>query len=156
VTYPTFKAAATARGLILDDIEWQRCLEEASSFQMPYQLRQLIAFICIFQSPSNALDLWNIFKEAMPEDFLRYEAPEEAYQLALQDISGTLKLHGYSLTSFNLPVPTTGDLLLQNREEENGEVIQDQKLSQMMASTNKEQSAIIDEIFNLVQKSDEP
>lgn len=52
VIYPTFKAAATARGLILDDLVWKRALEEASSFQMPYQLRQLFAFICIFQSPS--------------------------------------------------------------------------------------------------------
>jgi len=49
ITYPpTFKAAATARELILDDVEWQRALEEASSFQMPYQLRQLFAYICIF------------------------------------------------------------------------------------------------------------
>lgn len=38
VTCPTFKAAGTKRGLILDDMEWHRALEEASSFQMPYQL----------------------------------------------------------------------------------------------------------------------
>lgn len=48
VTYSTFKAAATARVLVLDDIEWQRALEEASSFQMLYQLRQLFSYICIF------------------------------------------------------------------------------------------------------------
>lgn len=48
--YPTFKAAATARGLILDDLERQRALEEASSFQMPYQLRQLFAYMYISES----------------------------------------------------------------------------------------------------------
>jgi len=151
VTYPTFKAAATARGLILDDIEWQRCLEEASSFQMPYQLRQLFAFICIFQSPSNASNLWSLFKDAMSEDFVRCNTPEEAYQLALQDISDTLKLHGFSLTSFELP--TIGDLLPKDREETTEE-IQVQKVSQMMASANEEQRAIIDEILNLVQKNE--
>jgi hypothetical protein len=102
VIYPTFKAAAIARGLILDDAEWQRALQEASSFQMPYQLRQLFAYICIFQSPSNASNLWDLFKDAMSEDFLRSNKSEVAYQFALQDISGTLKLHGFSLSHLSI------------------------------------------------------
>jgi len=153
VTYPTFKAAATARGLILDDMEWQRALEEASSFQMPYQLRQLFAYICIFQSPSNALDLWNLFKEAMCEDFLRSSTPEVAYQLALQDILGTLKLHGFSLSSFDLP--SISNLNQPRNKEETIQEIQVEELTQMMAAANDEQRVVIDEILNLLHSGDD-
>lgn len=148
--YPTFKAAATARGLILDDLEWQSALEEASSFQMPYQLRQLFAYICIFQSPSNALNLWNIFKEAMSEDYLISYTAEVANQLTLQNISETLKLHGCSLSFFDLP--TIGNLP-QTMEETTEEVRVDE-LMQMMASTNEEQRVVIDEIHNLLHNTD--
>lgn len=134
----------------MDDLEWQRALEEASSFQMPYQLRQLFAYICIFQSPSNALNLWNIFKEAMSEDYLISYTAEIPYQLTLQNISETLKLHGCSLSSFDLP--TIGNLP-QTMEETTEEVRVDE-LMQMMASTNEEQRVVIDEIHNLLHNTD--
>lgn len=34
ITYLTFSEAALERGLLLNDSEWQSCLEEAASFQM--------------------------------------------------------------------------------------------------------------------------
>ena len=49
ITYPPFKEAAMQRGLLLNDSEWQLCLAEAASFQMPSQLRQLFSCICVFQ-----------------------------------------------------------------------------------------------------------
>ncbi|KAG8289561.1 hypothetical protein J6590_101990, partial [Homalodisca vitripennis] len=49
------EVSATARRLILDDVEWQRALEEASSFQIPHQLIQpKIAERC-FKNPLGAL-----------------------------------------------------------------------------------------------------
>lgn len=57
VQYPTFKAAAAARGLLSSDEEWDRCLREATAFQMPRQLRETLAFICIFGEPANASQL---------------------------------------------------------------------------------------------------
>ena len=37
-TYGTFKEAAAAAGYLEDDTEWDKCLEEASTFRMPAQI----------------------------------------------------------------------------------------------------------------------
>lgn len=49
--FETFKAAAIARHLLDDDTEWTNLMQEASKFNMPRQMRQTFAFICIFNSP---------------------------------------------------------------------------------------------------------
>lgn len=54
VLYASFKEAAKARGLTADDTEWYWYLEKASSFQMHSQLRDLFAYICIFQQLTKA------------------------------------------------------------------------------------------------------
>jgi len=87
----------------------------------------------------------------MSEDFFRSHTTEIAYQLALQDISETLKLHSFSLSSFDLP--TFGDL--SQKKEETTEKIQVKELTQMMATANKEQRVVIDKILNLLHNSDE-
>jgi ATP-dependent DNA helicase PIF1 len=115
------------------------------------QLRQLFSYICIFQTPSNALVLWNRFKEAMSEDFTRSYTTKIAYQLALKNISETLKLHGFSLSSFDLP--SLGDL--PQATDEGLEEVEVEELAEMIASSNEEQRVVIDEILNLLQNSDE-
>ena len=47
VLHPSFSSAAKALRLLEDEREWDDCLAEAVSYQMPRQLRQLFAFICI-------------------------------------------------------------------------------------------------------------
>lgn len=86
----------------------------------------------------------------MSEDFLRSHIAEISYQLALQDISSTLKLHGFSLSSFDLP---TIEDVPQNVEKHR-EKIQFGELTQMMATANEEQSVFIEEIFHLLQNND--
>jgi len=152
VVYPTFKSAAVARGLTLNDCEWQHCLEEATSFQMPYQLRQLFAYICVFQMPSNALNLWHLFKNSLSEDYLQSHPEDVSYQLALQNISETLKLHGCSLSSFDLP-PVQN--LLVNMESNNVQKLaKPQQLTNMMSKANEEQHVFIDEIRGLIETYD--
>ena len=62
IQYLTFKEAAFHRNLISSDEEWDRCLEEASHFHMPMQIRHKFAFICVFCVPHNALQLWEKYK----------------------------------------------------------------------------------------------
>jgi len=63
----TFKEAAFRRELLLDDAEYRYCLEEAASWQMPVQLRQLFAVILVFGTPQNPLDLWTSFIKDLRE-----------------------------------------------------------------------------------------
>ena len=153
IIYPTFKEAAMQRGLLLNDSEWQLCLEEASSFQMPVQLRQLFAYICIFQSSANALHLWSTFSEAMSEDYLRSQPTHIAYQLALQDISATLRLHGHNLSSFGLPEIDLNSLP-QPMETSVNESIDEAQVLEMVGRANEGQRVIIDHILELMLKND--
>lgn len=53
VLYNTFKLAAINRNLVDDVSEWIKCIDEASTFSMPRQLRLTFALICIFNSPKD-------------------------------------------------------------------------------------------------------
>jgi hypothetical protein len=57
----TFKEAARRRHLLADDTGWFKCLEEAEGFQMPKQLRQLFAFLCVWCQPTSPKMLWDHF-----------------------------------------------------------------------------------------------
>jgi len=152
VTYSTFKEAALQRGLLLNDSEWQNCLEEASVFQMPSQLRQLFAYICIFQVPHNAAQLWESFKDLMSEDYLQDYSSHTAHQLALHDILSTFHLHGCSLSTFDLPNLDQNSLPKLN--ESTCTDIDREQVENMIAQANSEQRAIIDLILNLLQQND--
>ena len=45
ITYSSFKEIAMKRGLLLDGSEWIRCLQEASVFQMSFQMFHLFSYI---------------------------------------------------------------------------------------------------------------
>jgi len=84
-----------------DDSEWENCLEEAQSFQMPRQLRQLFAYICVFCEPKFPNVLWENYKNHHIEDFLHQNLDEEAaINIALRDIQDVLMLHGKKCARF--------------------------------------------------------
>ena len=71
--YDTFTDAARAMGLLEDYAEYRRCLQEASIMNMPSQMRQLFATLMVFQTPSDMRTLFEEFKEAMCEDYIRHD-----------------------------------------------------------------------------------
>jgi hypothetical protein len=66
----SYQEACVRLGLLADDREWQRCLQEASLTHMPFQMRFLFAHICAFCNPSNPVQLWQTFSTDMCEDYL--------------------------------------------------------------------------------------
>lgn len=150
VVFSSFKEAAMQRGLLQDDTEWLRCLHEASVLQMPFQLRQLFSFIAIFQQPSNATQLWETFKDYLSEDYLQFHEPNKAYHFSLRDINETLKLHGFSLSTFNLPVINdflTTDHIINFSKNPNLDY------NLMIQQANDEQLLIINEITKVIQEN---
>ena len=103
--HDTFKGAASAMGLFQDDAEHRRCLREATVMNMPSQMRQLFATLMLFQMPAELGALFDEFKQAMSEDFVRHdqlEDPNVAFEdrhmyLCLWDIDRNLRVHGKSI-----------------------------------------------------------
>ena len=73
---PTFKDACMERGLLRNDAEWDRCLQEAAYFQSGKQIRDLFALILSHCHQTNALLLWNNYKNVMTQDIL-YETQKQ-------------------------------------------------------------------------------
>lgn len=105
VVCSTYKEAAIKLHLLADDEEWKNALDEAAIFKMPYQLRMLFAYICVFCNPQNARELWNKFKDHLVEDLVRLklEDPESA---AMRDIEDILRINGKCYKEYNLPKPS--------------------------------------------------
>jgi hypothetical protein len=106
VLYKTFKEAAIQRNLLADDKEWEDAIEEAGSFRMPPQLRQLFAFICIFGTPKNPRSLWDKFRSLLIEDYFKKFSEINAELIAMREIEDILRLHGRNYKDFDLPTPS--------------------------------------------------
>ncbi len=70
IVHPIFKAAFLTRDLLQVDAEWDQCLLEAASVQLPRSLRQLFASLLIYNNVTNHGRLWDMHKGALTEDFL--------------------------------------------------------------------------------------
>ena len=107
--YTSFKEACQALGLLEDDSEWQKCLEEARAGATPHQFRSLFAAMLIYNGVNDPPGLWELFKEDMAEDFKHQAGMVEFHQLhfdsALRALEVLLKEHNKSLADFLLPTP---------------------------------------------------
>lgn len=70
VPSPTFNAAAVALGVLEDDAEHYRCLEEAAVCATACQMRALSVDILINVDVQDPLQLWEAHKLHMVDDFL--------------------------------------------------------------------------------------
>ncbi|KAG6645201.1 hypothetical protein CIPAW_08G106200 [Carya illinoinensis] len=69
VLAPTFREAATMHGLLQRDNSIEECLQEASLYQTPSNLRRLFATILVYCNPANPRYLWELFEQDMSADF---------------------------------------------------------------------------------------
>jgi hypothetical protein len=68
IVHPTYKAACLARGLLEDDGEWDKCLQEAGDMQTGTQLHSLFACILLHCQPAMPDVLWQRHKERICDD----------------------------------------------------------------------------------------
>src|SRR5581483_166480 len=116
IKYNTFKEAAFQLGLVDDDNECNICLSEATTYQMPSQLRQLFVTILLYCQPASVKSLWDNHVTAMIEDFIRKgDNQNTSISKALIDIERLLIQNGITLTNFpDLPKPDYS--LLENNQ----------------------------------------
>jgi len=114
VLLPTFQAACMQMGLIADDTEWTRCLEECVLIGSSWQLLRLFSLILAYCHPSQPATLFDNFKEYMAADRLYHEHGPNTPLTAdieddlLRDIDNQLSTLGTNLKTCNLRVPAPG------------------------------------------------
>ncbi|KNZ73372.1 hypothetical protein J132_07670 [Termitomyces sp. J132] len=67
-TYPTYKEACKALGLLEDDAEWRQCLAKAAPIQSESALRQLFCTILFHCAPTTPEALWDEFRHSICDD----------------------------------------------------------------------------------------
>ena len=65
----TFRESALQHGYLIDDNSQELCLQEASMYHMPYELRRLFATLLVYTTPNTPRQLWLIFEDAMLVDY---------------------------------------------------------------------------------------
>ncbi|XP_021964945.1 uncharacterized protein LOC110860200 [Folsomia candida] len=152
ITYSSFKEAAMARGLLESDEEWDRCLSEASIFQMPKQLRETFCYICCFCQPAKPLDLWTKFQVEMSLDYSRNRQNDDAVNMALHDIDEILQQHGLSCTKIGLPEPTGQ----APQEECFNPILEAQLAEERIGMLNANQRDAFNGIVRAIDNAEEP
>ncbi|XP_024886657.1 uncharacterized protein LOC112464095 [Temnothorax curvispinosus] len=104
VLYETFKDAAKTRNLIESDDQWDKTLEEVKESQMPAQIRELFAYICIYGTPTDVPTLWNKYKDAMIEDYV-HRNMDNPENIAMNCIDEIMRNNGTSCVNFKLSKP---------------------------------------------------
>jgi hypothetical protein len=160
-TYPTFKAACTALGLLASDEEYDFCLTEASAMQTGRQLRRLFCTILLECTPRNPQNLWDKYSAAITDDckyllrqrgFLDAEiTAAHVESLGLILVDEQLQLAGKCLRDFHLRSPSIAlQLLNEGRiiaEERsfNRELLQ-QALATGIPQLNPDQRKVFDTV----------
>nr|CAD2193082.1 unnamed protein product [Meloidogyne enterolobii] len=160
--YATFAEACLARGLIRDDDEWKKALEEANNFEMPWKLRELFALILVHCNPAKPEELWALFKDALSEDFAKNLRIELAYRKAYIDIVKRILEAGKSIADFPTMKKLDGinqlddlDFDQVNSIEEQFNVAEELDLGRRSYELlNDEQREIVDEILTRISNPD--
>ncbi|CAN0273274.1 unnamed protein product, partial [Scytosiphon promiscuus] len=110
----TFQEACRLRGLLADDLEWDRCLTEAAGHQTCIAaLRELFVTILRHCDVGDPLSLWQSHRNSLAEDFLHEaratdpsrEMCDEFHNLALLHIDRCLRAVGSGVVAYRLPSP---------------------------------------------------
>ena len=159
VVHPDNKSACIDLDLCESDKQWIDCLGEAVFMSCPRSIRQLFANILLHCQPSDPLSIYNQFRDAMSEDFLRNRRTAlnltevEIQQLAWNDLllalTRFLEQGGTTNEAFNIPMP---DNMLNNTSIIEDEMEYDESAGAFFEENhgrlNEEQKHIFDSICN--------
>ena len=155
ITYGTYTDAAKAMGLLDDESEWVSCLEEASSQQMPSQIRKLFAIIIALCNCQDSLALYTQFKDPMMEDFLRNMDPARAEQCSLRSIEQEYYgLHpNGNFSRFQLPLDESSFETLASLDLPYDHETELSEIEDVVSTLNPEQRTAYDTIIDAVTNS---
>ncbi|XP_076956429.1 uncharacterized protein LOC143631602 [Bidens hawaiensis] len=154
-TYPTFRDACYARGLLDDDMEYIEAIKEASASGSGYYLRALFGSMLLSSSLSRPDFVWEKTWEYLSDDLSLPET--QIKNLTLCEIEKYLLRNNSSLRRFQtMPYPDHDSIAsLNNRlivDELSYDTITLQNESHsLISSLTDEQRKVFDEIMNAVE-----
>ncbi|XP_011872670.1 PREDICTED: uncharacterized protein LOC105564699, partial [Vollenhovia emeryi] len=98
--HQTFTAACLALGLIEDDEEWYRAMNEGKVWMMPRRLRNLFVRILIHCQPLHPKKLWDEFKMDMSEHYIRRYGSALGIKKVYNYIVNVLQMEGSNIANF--------------------------------------------------------
>ncbi|XP_035707285.1 ATP-dependent DNA helicase PIF1 [Folsomia candida] len=160
VIYPTFKEAAQKSGIFSDDATWDFALTDAAIWKMPWQMRDLFAYICVFAVPPNALELFEKYKSDLYEDFARdarhnhTDNCQHCTNLAIVEIQAILILSYKKCVDFGLPSPPAN---MRAAADEYFDVLAEKQKGDALQDTlNDEQRNAFDTVLNVAENENLP
>uniref|UniRef100_A0A8D8YMS1 ATP-dependent DNA helicase n=2 Tax=Cacopsylla melanoneura TaxID=428564 RepID=A0A8D8YMS1_9HEMI len=158
---PTFQEACQRSGLLENDDNWDKTLQEAALSEAPKRLRYLFAVMLSVCHVSQPLSLWENHKENLSEDILHnfrrlanddsLGFSEEIFNQALLEIQKLLRTLGQKkLSDFGLPLPQNQIEAPRNVEQYNlGEL--NRYVQENESKLTSEQRKVYDEVLQSVQ-----
>ena len=169
----TYKEVCSELGLLADDMEWRRILQESAVTRMCPQIREMFVTILIFVEPTNPLELFNEFWSDWTDDFERRQNVErhgplteiQKKTLVLLDLDLRLQSFERQLSSYGLPIPTAEELaMVQSITSTEPAIIReelDYNLDDLITAVQEktpmftaEQSTIFDTVMEAVTNGD--
>lgn len=153
--YPTFTQVCIELGLLADDHEWSRAMQEGTVWMLPRALRRLFVCILLYCHPLHPNNLWSKFKESMSEDFSRHCPPQMAEKKALKEINKILIEEGKNIHDY-LQILEIDDIY--ENEEQNEPVELENLLKkgvEQYQKLNEEQKIIVDKIIQSVEAAED-
>ena len=166
----TFQETCRELGLLKDDLEWRRVLEESAGTKLCPQLRELFIVILMFCQPASPRSLFDEFWTTWTDDIARRERGQnksldenQLRTLLLLDLEMRLQSFEKSLADFGLPLLTPEDLAqVENIANIDPVVIREEKdycIPELISNVNKfesmftsEQSLIFETVIEAVKK----
>ena len=113
----TFQEVCRELGLLNDDLEWRRVLEESAATQLCPQIREVFIIILMFCQPASPRALFDEFWMTWTDDFEKRGRQmfvtldeNQLHTMLLLDLETRLQSFEKSLGEFGLPMPTPEDL----------------------------------------------
>ena len=149
--HQTFTSSCLALGLIEDNEEWKRAMNEASIWMMPRQLRLLFVRILIHCQPVHSKELWDEFQVAMSEDYIRQFGRVTGIRKAYIQIGQLLCKEDWELSQF----PEMEQITIEYEKEHAKQLEKEVLLGQQQYSQlNHDQKIIVDYVLTLLEKTD--
>jgi hypothetical protein len=147
-TFGSYKEVCLARGLIDDDKEWYKAMEEAEEIMLPQQMRQFLARLFVHCNPVDPMTLWESFKKSLAEDYMQSNEAT-ALMRAYQSLAIYCLEEGKNLKDI-LQIPEYAQISLTEEEiiDYGNEL---DEAEEMYSILNEEQKLIIDNILAKLQ-----